>query len=66
MLDTVYHEITAEEFGRLASMKPEDRNEELYNRCPSVIKWGYGLYGKGLQEKDGKHYIYYVCGSSCD
>lgn len=34
MLDTVYHEITAEEFGRLASMKPEDRNEELYNRCP--------------------------------
>jgi len=65
-MDRVYHEIEKEDYERLARMKPEDRNDELYKRCPSCIKWGYGLYGKGLVEKDGKHYIYYVCGDSCD
>ncbi len=65
-MDEVRHEITKEDYDHLASMEAVDRNEELVRRCPSSIRWGYGLYGKGLKEANGKYYIYYICGSSCD
>lgn len=32
---------------------------------PAVL-WGYGLYGDKVFKKDGKYYLWYKTGDSCD
>ena len=66
--DTTYYEITKEEYDRITSY-PNWR-AELRNRCEAnmsdSVRYGYGFYGCGLVERDGKCYYYVSTGNSCD
>ena len=41
----------------------DEQEEELFSES---IRWGYGLYGAEVYEKDGKYYCDYITGDSCD
>ena len=57
-------EITAEQYGRAKSgyLTEEDREIVFY---PSEL-YGYGVYGGDVIERDGKYYVRYSLGSTCD
>ena len=58
-------EITKEEYE--AAKADKNKMDELENKYISVsCRCGYGLYGTGLQEKDGKYLLWYDTGESCD
>ena len=41
------------------------KEDEYKLFSPSII-YGYGLYGTSVFERDGKYYVSYSCGDSCD
>lgn len=59
-------EITKEDYELLTGLAPDKRRSEIKSRIPESIRLGYGLYGYGTREEDGKCYITYTCGDSCD
>lgn len=66
--DTTYYEITKEEYDRITSY-PNWRAEltHRYNaKMSDSVRYGYGFYGCGLVERDGKCYYYVSIGNSCD
>lgn len=44
------------------SLSEEDK-EKVWDRAE---RWGYGIYGYTVYEKDGKFYVDFSRGSSCD
>ena len=61
-------EIKKEDYKRLMEMTSEDRRAEIKSRIPDDIRIGYGLYcyGTRVDVEEGKYYITYTCGDSCD
>lgn len=57
----VEREISKEEFERAKEAK-----EGPYCLISDSVKMGYGAYCAKVFEKDGKYYLTYSCGSSCD
>ena len=48
--------------------KAKDGNlpaDELFD-IPDAWKFGYGYYGYGVKEENGKYYVYHTIGSTCD
>ena len=42
---------------------PKDMEEQVFG---IAVLCGYGLYGNRVKEEDGKYYVTYNRGSSCD
>jgi hypothetical protein len=64
-IDEVLHrEITAEQYARAKNgyLTKEDR-ETVFS--PSEL-YGYGVYGGDVIRRDGKYYVRYSLGSTCD
>ena len=59
-------EITAEQYERAKAksgyLTEEDREVVFY---PSEL-YGYGVYGGDVIERDGKYYVRFSLGSTCD
>ena len=55
----VNREITKEQYDKAQADSP-------YVLIDDSIKMGYGAYGATAYEKDGKYYLYYRRGDSCD
>ena len=55
----VRHEITQEQYEKAKKDGPR-------SIIPDDVKMGYGAYGAGVYEEDGKYFIRYDQGSSCD
>lgn len=58
-------EITKEEYDRakVKNVVPKD----IANKYIGVEFWcGYGVYGMGVEEKDGKYQLWFDTGESCD
>lgn len=62
--EVLLREITAEQYARAKSgyLTEEDREIVFY---PSEL-YGYGVYGGDVIERDGKYYVRYSLGSTCD
>ncbi len=56
---SVKHEITKEEYEKAQA-------EGVYSIIPDSIVMGYGCYGASVSEHDGKYYLSYDRGDSCD
>lgn len=62
-------EITKEQFDEIMTASngrgfiPANLEEKYFDVC---ILWGYGLYGTRVYEKEGKYYLDYSRGESCD
>jgi hypothetical protein len=56
---SVKHEITKEEYEKAQA-------EGVYSIIPDSIAMGYGCYGASVSEHDGKYYLFYDRGDSCD
>lgn len=56
---SVSYEITEEEYNKALEEGPRSLISE------SIIM-GYGVYGASVSEHDGKYYLSYERGSSCD
>lgn len=68
-MTTYKREITKEEYDEI--MKESNGKGILPDRLKSKyfdvsILCGYGLYSAGVREKDGKYYLVYSIGDSCD
>lgn len=64
-IDEVLHrEITAEQYARAKNgyLTEEDREAVFH---PSEL-YGYGVYGGDVIRRDGKYYVRYSLGSTCD
>lgn len=55
----VNREITKEEYDKA-------KEKGAYSIISEAIVMGYGAYGAMVYEKDGKYFLSYSCGSSCD
>ena len=55
----VKREITKEEYELSKTKGP-------YFLIPDYIKWGYGAYGAITKEEDGKYFLMYDRGETCD
>ena len=64
--EVLLREITAEQYARAKAksgyLTEEDREVVFY---PSEL-YGYGVYGGDVIERDGKYYVRYSLGSTCD
>lgn len=64
--EVLLREITAEQYERAKAksgyLTEEDRQTVFY---PSEL-YGYGVYGGDVIERDGKYYVRYSLGSTCD
>lgn len=64
--EVLLREITAEQYERAKAksgyLTAEDREVVFY---PSEL-YGYGVYGGDVIERDGKYYVRYSLGSTCD
>lgn len=62
--EVLLREITAEQYARAKGgyLTKEDR-EAVFS--PSEL-YGYGVYGGDVIERDGKYYVRYSLGSTCD
>ena len=58
-MDRVKREITIEDYKKGV----ENGAGSL---IPDYIHMGYGVYGATVYEHEGKYYLTYECGSSCD
>ena len=64
--EVLLREITAEQYERAKAksgyLTEEDREVVFY---PSEL-YGYGVYGGDVIERDGKYYVRFSLGSTCD
>ena len=64
--EVLLREISAEQYERAKAksgyLTEEDREIVFY---PSEL-YGYGVYGGDVIERDGKYYVRYSLGSTCD
>lgn len=64
--EVLLREITAEQYERAKAksgyLTEEDRETVFY---PSEL-YGYGVYGGDVIERDGKYYVRFSLGSTCD
>jgi hypothetical protein len=62
--EVLLREITPEQYARAKNgyLTEEDRETVFF---PSEL-YGYGVYGGDVIERDGKYYVRYSLGSTCD
>ena len=66
-MDTIRNEISKEEFEKLQAMSYAEQKAEIFpNGIPESWVMGYGYYGHSVFEQNGKYYVQYKIGSSCD
>lgn len=66
-MNCIKREITKEEYDKLKKLPYSKQEKELFpNGIPVDWACGYGYYGHGLIERDGKFYACFTIGSSCD
>ena len=66
-MERIRKEISKEKFEKLQAMSYDEQKAEIFpNGIPSEWEYGYGYYGHSVFEKDGKYYVQYKLGSSCD
>lgn len=58
--------ITKEQFDRANAAGGSICKEDIPAVFTEAERWGYGLYGNRVYEKDGKYFVSYTLGSSCD
>lgn len=58
-MTNVNREITKQEYDKAKEDSP-------YSLIPEAIVMGYGVYGAEVYENDGKYYLSYSRGDSCD
>lgn len=62
----VTREISKEFYDQCVSKSKKDSREAVEKYLGMAITAGYGLYGYNFYEKDGKYYLKFTRGSSCD
>lgn len=68
-MQEIRKEISEEAYNKYAKMSYKDRYNELIPTIPDEWVLGYGYYGHGhylTEDGNGKYYIVYRIGSSCD
>ena len=67
-IDTYYREITEDEYKRVTVIEGWRGilNAEYEANMSDAIRYGYGFYGCGVCESNGKYYYYTKTGNSCD
>jgi hypothetical protein len=58
--------IDIELYNVLEKMERKDRKVIIKSFIPDAIKVGYGLYDYGIAKNEGRPFIWYSHGSSCD
>lgn len=66
MLPTYEAEISKELYDEAMLNDGRFTKEMENNFFTDSIRYGYGLYGTKVFEKDGKYYVRYTTGSHCD
>lgn len=62
-----YHiKISEDEYYEYYCKTPKEIKEFIISKIPLYIFCGYGFYGGGLREDNGKYYITIDIGDSCD
>ena len=63
-----YHvrEITKEQYERAMQHNGYIAKEDESAIFTASEIWGYGVYSTKVKEENGKYYVYYELGSSCD
>lgn len=63
----IKRELTKEKYDQLTSMPYKDREKALFpDGIPDAWAMGYGYYGHEFAQKDGKYYVVFRIGDSCD
>jgi hypothetical protein len=66
-MQTVYRELSKEDYERIRALPKKEQNNALFpDGIPMAWEYGYGYYGHGFIEKDGKYYATFTIGNSCD
>lgn len=64
--EILYREISAEQYARAQEhrgyLSEADRNDVFSDS----ERYGYGVYGGDVIEREGKYYVRYSLGSTCD
>jgi len=58
--------ISQEAYEVLDKMNIKDRNVLIEEMIPKSIRLGYGLYGFGITKNEGRPFVWYNHGDSCD
>lgn len=62
-----YFEITENCYKNLVNMKDKQYADKIMREeAPVEYRCGYGIYGARPVEKEGKFYVEYITGSTCD
>ena len=63
-----YHvrEITKEQYERAMQHNGYIAKEDESSIFTTAEIWGYGVYSTKVKEENGKYYVHYELGSSCD
>lgn len=62
--EVLFREITAEQYARAKNGYLTEKDRETVF-SPSEL-YGYGVYGGDVIERDGKYYVRFSLGSTCD
>ena len=64
----IYHvrEITKEQYERAMQHSGYISKEDESAIFTTAEIWGYGVYSTKVKEENGKYYVHYELGSSCD
>ena len=67
MIEAITNEISKEKYNKLQRMSYDEQEAELFpDGIPESWAMGYGYYGHSVFENNGKYYVQYKIGSSCD
>lgn len=65
-LYTAYREISKDIYDRAIANGGSIAEEDIGKVWTPADLYGYGVYGAGVVEKDGKYYVRYTTSTSCD
>ena len=58
--------ITKEQYDRAMENNGSICKDDIPAVFTEAERWGYGLYGNSVFEKDGEYFVQYTLGSTCD
>ena len=61
-----YREISQAEYDRLSGLSYKELDNLVESTLDQAVLCGYGYYGCGLLQRQGKYYLYINKGTSCD
>lgn len=66
-MNTINNEITEARYKELEAMSYSEQHSALFpNGVPDSWEYGYGYYGHSIFERNGKYYVQFKIGNSCE